>query len=174
MQPLCDLDGVLANFTDGANVVHGRPGYEVVQWDWYKEWDMTAAEFWAPIKAAGDYFYTRYVEPYWWLDKVLDMLREHGPLVIATASPSHPGLMASKVEWINHYIGKCEVITIKNKERLASDATVLIDDSDENIGAFSAAGGAVITFPQPWNIMSRFVPNHVEYLEDNLSLLGGV
>lgn len=176
LQPLCDLDGVLANWHDGANEIHGRPGYVSPVYDWWRtEWDMPDKEFWQPIRDCGLHFYQRYVEPYPWMDKVLDTLRGYGPIVIATADPKIPAIKASKEEWIQHYIGDVEVIYIRNKWRLAAPGTLLIDDCDENIEAFRAAGGHVCTFPQKWNHLRRIATDaatRLAWLEDNLFVAG--
>ena len=146
-----DLDGVLADFTGGACAVHGRPHHIVTTWDWYKDWGHSDRDFWHPIEKMGFAFYPVYVKPYPWLDELLTLVKQFD-WVLATANPLHPDLAASKVEWINKYIGKDAPVMMGNhKELLAKEGRLLIDDSDVNTNAFRGRGGMAVTFPQPWN-----------------------
>jgi len=181
---LGDLDGVFADFTSGANTIHGRPLYAVTTWDWYSDWGMTDADFWKPIKLAGSSFYDKYVPPYPWHDELLRLIYSVGDLVIVTANPLDAGLAASKVEWIRKYIGsRVPVITVCGglgnsgnkisaadlKAMIATPSRVLIDDADHNIDAFRAAGGKAIEFPQPWNRLHHMTNRRIEWVKDCLS-----
>lgn len=168
MEIYTDLDGVAADFSNGANDLHGRHGAYVPKWDWYKDWGMTDAQFWAPIRECGADFYTRYVKPYRWMDQLLDELRKFGPLVIVTANPRHGGLMAGKLDWIDKYIGDCEVIYCNNKARLAKPDKILVDDSQENIDKFKAAHGRTVVFPQLWNTARTRCYFRVQHVVDSI------
>jgi hypothetical protein len=169
MLVVCDLDGVLANFTKGACELHGYPDHLVTEWDWYKrDWGMTDAQFWLPIKHAGYNFYAGYVDPYPWIDEILDLVRRFN-WVLATATPDHPELVASKVDWINKYIGKSTPTMIGNfKDLLAKERRLLIDDSDDNVKAFRARSGLALTFPQLWNGAAKYVRDPVNHIRTGL------
>lgn len=163
MEVYCDLDGVFADFTEGANELHGKPRAVVNHWNWYEDWGISGNQFWAPIKEAGSLFYTKYVRPYRWVGELLDRLSKYGPLVIVTANPKHSGLMAGKLEWIDKYLGDCEVIYCNKKERLAKPHTILLDDYEKNLEAFKGAGGKAVTFPQPWNNGRNMRYDRIDY-----------
>lgn len=172
---LLDLDGVLADFTGGANDVHGRPLYVVAKWDWYSDWGMSDDEFWEPIKQLGHCFYARHVPQYPWAADLLRLVKDY---IIVTANPLHSGLASGKTDWIRKHIGyDAPVITTCSggnfhaadlKAMLAGPDRILIDDSDENVAAFRAAGGKAITFPQPWNKAHAFTKHRIEFVKDCL------
>ena len=181
MSLFVDLDGVLGDFMGGACELHGRPLYAVTCYDWWHEWGMTDSDFWAPVKQVGHCFYQRYVKPYPWAVELLALVKSMGDFVVVTANPSHPGLAASKTEWIREHIGyDVPVITTCKggnyraadlKAMLAGPGRVLIDDSDDNVAAFRVAGGRAITLPQPWNTAHAFTHRRIEYVKD--CLIGG-
>jgi len=54
--------------------------------------------------------------------------------------------------YVGHFEGHGpELVLTRDKSLLARPRAVLVDDSDANVDAFRAAGGAGIVFPQPWN-----------------------
>jgi 5'(3')-deoxyribonucleotidase len=59
-----------------------------------------------------------------------------------------------KALWVNKWIpvfNKRFIITHAPKHLLAGSDTLLIDDKDQNIEEFVAAGGQGILVPRPWN-----------------------
>lgn len=169
-----DVDGVLADFAGGACALHGRPNYAVTSWDWYEAWGYSARDFWQPIERAGLGFYPRYVRPYPWHAELLRLVKSHGEFVIATASPLHPGLVASKVEWIREYVGADVSVMIGDrKDLLASRDHILIDDSDKNVKQFRERGGLAVPFPQPWNANHGITKHRLGYLDEVLAIFTG-
>jgi len=174
-----DLDGVLADFTGAACAVHGRPKHLVRGWNWYRDdWGMSDECFWHPIETLGSAFYANYVRPFPWAYELLNDVRRYGHVIILTASPLHPGLAASKVEWIKKHLGAVPVMTTCGnrdvrpaylKGLLAGPESVLIDDSDDNTEVFRRNGGRAILFPQPWNALRTLsVRLRLQYVEDCL------
>lgn len=169
MLVLCDLDGVLADFSRAACVLHGRPTYAVTKWNWYTDWGMDSYEFWAPIKDAGVGFYNSFVRPTPWCRELYDYLRLNYPMIIATATPLHPGLICGKAKWIEDILSPHPPVHFGNdKSLMAAPDRVLIDDRNENVNAFRDAGGHAITFPQPWNVMHKMTKHRVQYVKDCL------
>lgn len=167
---LLDLDGVLADFNGGACEVHNKPLYVPEKWDYFTDWGMTSDEFWKPIEDAGHCFYTNKVRPYPWAADLLRLVRQYGDFVIATANPLHPGLAASKTEWIRRYVGdNAQVMMGNRKDLLAAPGRVLIDDNDENVRKFVAGGGHGIRFPQLWNEARDLVDYRILSVKECLS-----
>lgn len=167
-----DLDGVLANFTDGACKVHGRLGYCVKKWDWYSDWGYSDDDFWRPIEELGEDFYSKWVKPFPWNNDILRLVRSHGEFVIATANPLHPGLASSKTRWINEHIrGPVDVMMGNRKDLFSAPGRILIDDSDDNISRWRESGGDGILFPQPWNENRILVGERVQVVREQLEVL---
>lgn len=177
MYGVIDLDGVCANFVEGANLVHGRPGYVATKYDWYSDWGMTDEEFWAPIKRLGTIFYAEYVKPYPWLEQLLNMVTANGTCCINTyAHRNHNDLQGKKI-WCDKYIAphrKMGLVVVDQselKDWMAAPGRILVDDSPKAIETFEHYGGAGFLFPQPWNgytgnqhmmKLAAFLDNHRE------------
>ena len=165
---ILDMDGVLADFATAACRAHGRPHYEVTKWDFFKDWDIDWNEFWKVIHSLGNEFYHKIVQPYPWLDDVLNLVRRTDDFIIMSSpSDSAFGYAAKKI-WADKYIGDTPLIVGSQKDLLARKDRLLIDDYDGNIDAFRAATGCCLTFPQPWNCMSGQVERRLIYLEHRL------
>lgn len=63
MRIYLDMDGVLCDFVGAACKLHGRDPATVTHWNFFKDWGMTAEEFWRPIHEAGEDFWAN-LEPY--------------------------------------------------------------------------------------------------------------
>lgn len=159
-----DLDGVIADFTGGACAIHGQPDYPVTQWNWYREWGLSGNAFWRPIKEHPD-FYGFYVRKYEWADELREQLAILDRVVIATANPLHPGLAASKTQWILDNMGDHFTVQMGNeKELFAGPGRILIDDCDANVEKWRANGGEAVLFPQPWNENADVVDKRLSYV----------
>jgi 5'(3')-deoxyribonucleotidase len=159
---LLDLDGVLCNFTDGADEVHGRP----LDWtQWYGGF-KTAEEFWAPINKEGAAFWLN-LKPYPWLREVVSFSMAHFNQVYICTSPAHEPCSTAKVMWIERYIPelKRDFVITSHKHLLANPHTVLVDDSNFNVDNFCTADGFYILFPQPWNRNEDAAHMRVEYTQ---------
>lgn len=168
MHILLDCDGVLADFVGAAAEVHGKSP-DILAWDFWIEWGLEPEEFWAPL-ATRDFWLG--IKPYHWANELLEGLREVGDVTICTA-PMHLNTevcVGAKLDWLESYFGirPEDVLLTRKKWLCASKNTVLIDDSDDNVGQFWRAGGSAILFPQPWNGSAgrnyQHVLNHLSYL----------
>ena len=173
---LLDMDGVLVDFFGAALALHGR---EDLAEDWpAREWDMapvlglSGREFWAPINDLGVEFWAN-LSWYPWADELVALCEEAGGFVIAS-TPSRRGSSAlGKVRSLQTRFGRGfrDYMLGPHKALMAGSGLVLIDDSDEQVEAFRAAGGEAILFPQRWNRAHASIGERLPLLREQL--LGG-
>ena len=164
---ILDLDGVCADFSNAACVVHGRYDFEPTRWNFFDEWTvrnthgphytgfhaMTPAEFWKPIHDLGDEFYEDIVQPYPWLEELIRMVEDTEDFVVMSSPSNSPAGYAGKKIWCDKHLGKVKLIVGSEKHLLSKPGHVLIDDYDVNLRNFTSVEdpGHAITFPQLWN-----------------------
>lgn len=176
MQILLDCDGVLADFVGAAAKVHGKSP-EVMSWDFWVEWGMEPEQFWAPL-ATRDFWLG--IKPYKWANDLLSSLREFGEVTVCTAPMNFNTEICAgaKLDWLESYFGiqPDDVMIGRKKWLMAGKSSVLVDDSEYNIGRFWRAGGSAILFPQPWNASAgrnyQHVLNHLGYLVETPFVVG--
>ena len=153
---LLDMDEVLVDFMGGALRAHGISREEYLQlatpgeWGMVEQLGMTGNEFWAPIVRQGEEFWVE-LELHPWAQRLLDLVNElSGDWVIVTSPGSHPASYSGKMRFLYRRLGNwcIEVVMTDHKELLARNRqTILIDDREETVSAFSAAGGTGVLFP---------------------------
>ncbi len=177
---ILDLDGVFGDFAQGACVVHGRPDFVVDKWNFFKDWGITAEEFWKPIRDLGNVFYNEIVQPYPWAQELLRSCLEYDPLCVfaSIAGGGHPADYSGKVLFVQKHFGSFPVIVMPGggvdsglKALMSRKGRVLLDDSDDNIVDWWRSGGDAITFPQPWNTTRSFATHRIEYVRGQLERL---
>ncbi len=160
MSELCflDMDGVLANFVQGAIKAHNRPspyedprGYGV--FDMEKLWGITAEEFWKPLEFEG---FWEGLEKLSEADKLVDwvclVFGVSHVCLLTDPAESRNGIPEKKA-WVERYypfLSK-NILFGSAKQFLAGPGRYLIDDRDKNIETFNQAGGFGILYPQLWN-----------------------
>lgn len=161
----CDLDGVLANWDDGAARILGlepdptigitdRPG--VHKGDLWKRIDRAGASFWANLP------------PYPWAERFVAELMRFDDFTILSSPSNDASSAQGKVLWMQKFFKKKnfrDYILTNKKYQCAGPGAILIDDKEKHVDAFTAAGGIGILFPQPWN-RNRGINNPVEYVLD--------
>ncbi len=153
---LLDMDGVLVDFFSAALRVHGREdlisGWPVGESDLARVLGLSTAEFWRPIDAAGSEWWLE-LEWYPWADELIELCNELGGFVIATAPSRHSHSAAGKMQSLERRFGKAfrDYMMGPHKHLMAGSGMCLIDDREKLHTAFTAAGGAAVLFPQPWN-----------------------
>ena len=176
---ILDFDGVFVDFAGASCEVHGRPEYQVTSWDFFKDWGITAEEFWEPIRSEGEYFYENIVRPYPWAHELLAVCREFDENCVfaSVAAGGHAEDYSGKLRCVRKYFGDMPLIILPGttertpkgvKHMLAAPDRVLIDDSDANVSAFCEHGGSAITFPQPWNAALGLTDKRVEHVRKAL------
>jgi hypothetical protein len=148
-----DLDGVLVDFVRGAFALHGKEiPYPEVRWDFDKQLGIPPEVFWG--KMGKDFW-----EDLPWtqegpdLIKALETIFGSDNIVLMTSPVGTPGGVEGKVNWIRRELpGYSRRFFIgPPKHMLAGPGKLLVDDHDENIDKFCAAGGKAIMVPRPWN-----------------------
>ena len=156
---LLDVDEVLADFVGGALRAHGwtREQLEAVwpagTWSIVEPMGLTVEEFWRPIHAAGESFWTS-LDRHPWVDELLRTVQDFTDDWLLVTSPSaDPSSYSGKVRWINDNLGvhPQHIVLTNRKEIMANHSTVLIDDRASSIQSFISAGGLGIAFPSRHN-----------------------
>lgn len=133
----CDLDGVLTNF-DARFKQYARMGA--------KEYiaKHSEKEFWAFITKAG--------EKYWsempWMPEgkqLWEYISKYNPKILSSPSRDASSRIGKK-RWIERELPNTELILSNNKANYSGFNKILIDDREDNIYKWKAAGGIGILF----------------------------
>jgi 5'(3')-deoxyribonucleotidase len=88
---------------------------------------------------------------------------------LASYPMDHPEAWAGKLWWINEnmpaYKTRVMLMTV-HKQILARPNTILIDDRDDNVDKFIAAGGEAYLIPQPWNSKYEIFDSETDWMPD--------
>lgn len=162
-----DMDGVLTDFVGATAKLFNFEGDIYSQWihllDKYNVKDkysiegvlsITTDNLWSTIDRAGITFWSR-MAYYNWAFILYEELEKYGDVIILTSPSLSVNSWAGKVQSIQTEFGHrfedfilCPSLL---KSKLANINSILIDDSEANISAFTKAGGKAILLPQPWN-----------------------
>jgi len=170
---LLDMDGVLADFSRAASLVHGMGTARPTHWNWYKDWGITTEEFWKPIHELGGGFYKRWVQAYPWAVTVVHLVADADDFVIFSSPSDSEYGYSGKKAWIDmhiqpHFEKRIRIHVGTDKYLMAGPDRLLIDDFDMNIRTFREYGGHTVTFPQPWNSQREVEPGDLNYLRSFL------
>lgn len=152
------MDGVLVDFVGGACKALGKKNpytYKktVGTWDLTTLFNMSAKDFWTKIDSQEFWANLEWTNDGRGILKAVE--RVFGDRVVLLTKPSlNPCSYAGKYEWIMknmpEYANRHLMGTIKHC--CAHRKSVLIDDCDANISAWSDAGGEWILVPRIWNM----------------------
>jgi hypothetical protein len=116
-------------------------------------WNSFTSDVWASMPESEEFNFV--------LETALNMVGEEG-ILIATAPICDPkisieateGCLAGKYQWITEhfppFLHRSFSMT-PMKHFCATPESLLLDDCDENVEKFRAAGGQAILMPRPWN-----------------------
>jgi len=160
MRIFLDMDGVMVDFVGSVLRLVRRPDL-LADWRPRGCYDLTRVlgvpheYLWE--NAYSNVNFWRNMQPYPWLEQLLDTCRRYGPIAIASDPSLSPEAAAGKIEWMTRHVPAStdRLLLTSHKYLLANANSVLIDDSDKNIVEFRRAGGQGILFPQPWNSLYR-------------------
>jgi len=153
---MCDVDGIIADFDEGARRAHGislerdnasrAPGV----WGMAEAWGITLKEFWSKL---DNYEFWSSVPEFEGGFEFIKALRELGPVSFVTQPSRSPGACTGKIEWLQkRYSQEIPLyLTMGPKWVMAKAENLLIDDWDLNIERWRGAGGPAIKFPRRWN-----------------------
>ncbi len=150
-----DMDGVIARWLDGSLAVHGklhRIG-EVTMWDFFGQVDMTAEDYWQPLRNVD--FWAN-------LDTYEDGMELWRKLCVRfdverigfLSSPGCPGSPDGKRLWLDKHFPKGwskKAIFTERKEQCAAPCKLLVDDYEKNVDTFVEHGGKAVLIPRLWN-----------------------
>lgn len=153
---LLDLDGVLVDFVEGVCRLFGQDVAALLaRWpagDCYSFWhlldgNLTSRDVWAEINRAGDDFWNG-LQLYPHASALLAHCERHADAVYF-CSAGNP----RRITWLERWLGKrvTNYFFCHDKHLLAAPGRLLIDDHDETVEKFRAAGGDAILYPQLWN-----------------------
>lgn len=158
---LLDMDEVLVDFVGGALRAHGISREEYLRRATPGEWGMatqlglTKEEFWGPILRQREEFWERLG---WcpWARKLLDIVKNlTSNWYIVTTPGYYPTAYSGKMRFLGSRSGDFfegsaydRVVMIHHKALLARNRqTILVDDREETVQNFRAAGGTGLLFP---------------------------
>lgn len=187
LRVILDKDEVLCDFVGAALHVWGLCIEQVLPHWQPGEWScvpplgkalgrgLTDAEFWEPITALGAEFW-RGLEPHPWMDELLALA--HGTTDdwhVVTAPSRCPTSYMGKAQWAQLHLRDAwdRLCPYRHKEVFAGPNVVLIDDRDENVRKFRAAGGRAVVFPRHWNSMHRVKNDPLRYVRQALTYHAG-
>lgn len=153
----CDLDGVIANFVEGAIEAADLPltHDDVKEWDFFKPY-MSSEEFWGRIHAQSCFWED--LPSYPWAHELVEALQGFGDVVFCSDPTLDDESATGKIKWLKRHgfvnPGERNYILAAEKWRLSLKDTVLIDDSFVNCQRFAMgldSYGDTVLFPQRWN-----------------------
>lgn len=173
----CDLDDVIVDFTNAALAIHGwcpekfealrKPG----RWGMLTPMKMSLAEFWKPIHEKGEDFWLG-LEFLPWAHDLIQLLNRSTNWGLITDDSCHVVNHVGKAKFIHREFSQRVVSNSHitgQKYRLAQGA-LLIDDREENVDRFIAAGGQGIVFPSRGNDLFQMAADPVRYVQKMLEV----
>ena len=174
-----DMDGVIVDFVSGLHRALGL--YYIPELYPYKrgQYDMFPA---AVLATQGRHtmdslYRICHTAPFWarmgW-DRHGQLLKgiveKHADQVYIASYPmDHPDAWVGKLHWINENMPAYKtklILMTAHKEILARPDAILVDDRDDNIDKFVAAGGQGYLVPQPWNSKYAVFDSETDWLPD--------
>lgn len=168
---LLDLDGVLADFVQGASVVHNKDPKLVSSYGIDIHWGLIPSEFWSPL---GYEFWANLpltAEAHEVVDMCSNAVGKENVGIITSPCLTE-GCTEGKRTWVKEHFPDFlkNLLVGSAKYFCASPNTLLIDDWDTNCEKFREHGGAAFLFPQPWNTARECCGNKILCLRDALPI----
>jgi len=165
-QIFLDMDGVIVDFDQGIRDKYNAQWWYPTEWAIpYREFGTNFEDFWRGLNN-----FTFWATLPWTRDgkRILALLEPYKPTILSACML--PFGTAGKTLWLEtNYpaVVKDKRVLLANghsaKAAVAGPGKILIDDKNENIDEWEAAGGIGILYPRPWN---RFAESKypLEYL----------
>ena len=174
---LIDVDDVLADCTGAAMRHMGlhdwmREDHTLGHRDIIEQYEIatniryTPAQFWEHFKR--EWWASIPVTP--WCYDLIDMCTKYvdaDNIALLTTPVKCGDCLAGKMDWIEEFMPKFlhrQYLISPRKNFCAAPGAILIDDLGPNTKSFSDAGGAGITFPQPWNQCKERMGEELQYV----------
>lgn len=189
MKIFVDLDEVLADFVGGVASLWDIPQSRLLAhwpagaWDCVPPLRAAAGEpgltedaFWRRIEAAGEGFWAGLRPLPWWRDVLRLVRAAAGDDWRVLSAPSRdPACHAGKVRWAARRLGgtgRLLMVPARDKPLLAGRGRLLIDDREETVVAWAAAGGTGVLFPRHHNKAWRHAADPAGYLRGVFAAAG--
>lgn len=130
---------------------------------------MTDEEIWKPIARGGVTFWYR-INPLPWFDEMIDWVDLMEGFIVSDPRGSINAI-TGKIESLRKHapqIPTHRFIPTGHKHLLAKEGVILIDDNEETITKFRAAGGSGILFPTLGNSLFKLRNDPVKYVKKEL------
>ena len=169
MKIFLDMDGVLIDFFTGVNEIFNIPK-PPHKYNWFEDYGVSREQL---NNVCGMRFFNGLD---WMPDgrEIEEVVRRKfgsGNIYLITLPMPNSESWTGKVMWVNKHLSlynKRLIITPTPKSLLAGPDTLLIDDKDENVEEFRAAGGQAILVPRLWNKLYEQADIALQVVKDNL------
>lgn len=170
MKVFLDMDGVLVDFRRGICEAFDRDDPST-SWEFWENWkgvttkdvsNVCNIDFWVNLNWTSDGMCIYQTIRRKFLVKDIYLL--------TTPMPNFNSY-TGKVLWVSQHMpvfNKQLIITPAPKSLLAGSDTLLIDDKDENIEEFVAAGGQGILVPAPYNELHGWLDKTLQVVKNSL------
>lgn len=167
MNILLDMDGVVCDWIGAACVAFGKDPEEVIKVQPSGTFGIEIGlgvsrdELWERLDGIGEVFWAEHIKAYPWASQLYAACCQLAPTYFLTSPSTHVVSCAGKIKWLRNFTQNDifrEYVLTTHKHLLAKPGNVLIDDDNEKVETFKAAGGRAILFPQQWN--ARFEDYH--------------
>ena len=168
MIAILDVDGVLADFRRGVCEAFDRNDPSN-NWTFWEDWkgisfedvnEICDIDFWRLL-----YFTPEGME----IEQIVR--RKFKDVYLLTTPMPNPGSGTGKLLWVKEYLPWLydkTILSYAPKSLLAGPDTLLIDDKDENIAEFVAAGGRGILVPRLWNELCGWSNETLQVVKNSL------
>jgi 5'(3')-deoxyribonucleotidase len=157
MKVLLDVDGVLANFVQGACDEHGLENpylspASAGHYDIVKLLGVPDKEFWAPL---GRDFWANLpkMEHADVIVELLELTYGRDNICILTKPCKTEGCADGKIIWLRENYPQFHFLLGSSKSWCAHPGSILFDDFGKNITRFRQSHGRAFLVPAPWNHM---------------------
>ncbi len=154
---LLDMDGVVADFTAGACMVHDKPDpylnpKNLGDYDIAAIMEIPTNDFWLPM---GHEFWANLPltqEANGIVANLSSMFGLENICILSSPNLNHESL-TGKLYWIEKHLPafKRRYLLGPRKQFCAAANHILVDDHDHNVNGFKEAGGNAFLYGRPWN-----------------------
>ena len=132
---ICTKFGInIADWPRGVYTIHKATGY------WPKDFFDMSSEAWVNLPKTS------------FADSIMNYCWDNFDCYILSSAV--PSAMEAKVKWLHkhyEYVPETKIIFAWQKELLAREGHILVDDCEQNCFLWDKAGGRSVIVPQPWN-----------------------
>ncbi|MCP4379375.1 MAG: hypothetical protein GY794_24790 [bacterium] len=167
-----DMDGVCCDFPRAAIRAHGGEVNDVLAaWErdhrgksaHYEIMGRPETAFWNVMNHHDPQFW-RTIPEYPWFHELYQRLQGIAPVVFCSSAGACPGALSGKLHWLQDRFGHefHDYVFTSQKQYLAQQGAILVDDYEVYVTAFRHAGGQAVLFPQMWG-PNAHITNRVPY-----------